>query len=79
MPLDRLLVETDAPYLAPQPHRGKRNEPSYVRHTAKVLADVKGVSEAGVANITTANFFRLFAKAKAAANGAIQDSGAAPL
>ena len=79
VPLDRLLVETDAPYLAPQPHRGKRNEPAYVRHTAKVLADVKGVSEAGVANITTANFFRLFAKAKAAANGAIQDSGAAPL
>jgi TatD DNase family protein len=50
-----------------------------VRHTAKVLADVKGVSEAGVANITTANFFSLFAKAKAAANGAIQDSGAACL
>ena len=79
VPLDRLLVETDAPFLAPQPYRGKRNEPSYVRHTAKVLADVRGMSEAGVANITTANFFRLFAKAKAAANCAIQDSGAARL
>lgn len=77
VPLDRLLVETDAPFLAPPPHRGKRNEPSYVRHTAKVLADVKGISEAGFANITTLNFFRLFAKAKAAANCAIQDSGAA--
>jgi TatD DNase family protein len=50
-----------------------------VRHTAKVLANVKGVSESGVANITTANFFRLFAKAKAAANCTTQDSGAAPL
>ncbi len=69
LPLDRLLVETDAPFLAPQPYRGKRNEPSYVRQTAKVLADVKGVSEAEIANITTANFFRLFAKAKAAADG----------
>ena len=47
LPLDRLLVETDAPFLAPQPHRGKRNEPAYVRQTAKVLADVKGASEAG--------------------------------
>jgi TatD DNase family protein len=79
VPLDRLLVETDAPFLAPQPHRGKKNEPSFVRHTAKVLADVKGISEAGFANITTVNFFRLFAKAKAAANCAIQDSGAARL
>jgi len=76
LPLDRLLVETDAPFLAPQPHRGKKNEPSFVRHTAKVLADIKGVSEAGIANITTANFFRLFAKAKAAADRA-QVSGAA--
>ncbi len=75
LPLDRLLVETDAPFLAPQPHRGKRNEPAYVRQTAKVLADVKGVSEAGIANITTANFFRLFAKAKTAADG-VDVSGA---
>jgi TatD DNase family protein len=63
VPADRLLVETDAPYLAPTPMRGKRNEPSYVRHTAGVLAKVKGVSEAEIARITTDNFFRLFAKA----------------
>jgi TatD DNase family protein len=67
LPLDRLLVETDAPFLAPAPHRGKRNEPAFVRHTAKVLAELKGVSEAEIADVTTSNFFRLFAKAKAAA------------
>jgi TatD DNase family protein len=70
LPLDRLLVETDAPFLAPQPNRGKRNEPAYVRHTAKVLADVRGVSEAEIAQITTANFFALFSKAKAVAGDA---------
>ncbi|MDX2265554.1 MAG: TatD family hydrolase [Hyphomicrobiales bacterium] len=63
LPLDRLLVETDAPFLAPQPHRGKRNEPAYVAHTAATLAQVKGVSEAEIARVTTANFFRLFDKA----------------
>jgi TatD DNase family protein len=63
VPLDRLLVETDAPYLAPMPMRGKRNEPAFVRHTASVLAKVKGVSEAEIARVTTENFFRLFAKA----------------
>ena len=62
LPLDRLLVETDAPYLAPQPWRGKRNEPAYVAHTNKVLAEVKGVSEAEMAAATTENFFRLFSK-----------------
>lgn len=67
VPLDRLLVETDSPFLAPPPHRGKRNEPAYVRQTAKVLGEVKGVSEAGIASMTTTNFFRLFAKAKEAA------------
>ncbi|WP_350333990.1 TatD family hydrolase [Coralliovum pocilloporae] len=62
VPMDRLLVETDAPYLAPPPHRGKRNEPSYVAHTARVLAEVKGVSEEEIAQQTTENFFRLFKK-----------------
>ncbi len=70
LPLDRLLVETDAPFLAPHPLRGKRNEPAFVRHTAKVLAQVKGVSEAEVDKVTTANFFTLFAKAKAAESAA---------
>ncbi len=64
VPLDRLLVETDAPYLAPMPYRGKRNEPAYVAHTAEVLADVKGVSKDEIAQITTDNFFRLFSKAE---------------
>jgi TatD DNase family protein len=70
LPLDRLLVETDAPFLAPHPHRGKCNEPAFVRHTAKVLAQVKGVGEAEVAKATTANFFTLFSKAKAAVSAA---------
>jgi TatD DNase family protein len=64
LPADRILVETDAPYLAPIPRRGKRNEPAYVAHTAKVLAATRGVSEAEIAESTTANFFRLFAKAE---------------
>ena len=62
VPRDRLLVETDAPYLAPQPFRGKRNEPAYVKETAAVLAKVIGVAENEVAEITTDNFFRLFSK-----------------
>jgi TatD DNase family protein len=62
VPMDRLLVETDAPYLAPVPHRGGRNEPAYVVETAKVLAEVKGVSPEAIAAATTENFFRLFAK-----------------
>lgn len=62
LPRDRLLVETDAPYLAPPPHRGKRNEPSYVVNTAAVLAETIGVSTDEIASITTDNFFRLFTK-----------------
>jgi TatD DNase family protein len=62
IPRDRLLVETDAPYLAPVPFRGKRNEPAFVAHTAKVLADTIRVSEDEIAAITTDNFFRLFSK-----------------
>jgi TatD DNase family protein len=62
VPPDRLLVETDAPYLAPGRYRGKRNEPAYVVETAKELARVKGVSPAEIARVTTDNFFRLYAK-----------------
>ncbi|HMF68244.1 MAG TPA: TatD family hydrolase [Phyllobacterium sp.] len=62
VPRDRLLVETDAPYLAPMPHRGKRNEPSFVRHTAAVLAETIGVSEDEIGDITSENVFRLFSK-----------------
>jgi TatD DNase family protein len=64
--LDRLLVETDSPYLAPVPHRGKRNEPAFVAHTATAVAQARGVSVAEIAKVTTENFFRLFAKAKTA-------------
>ena len=63
-PLDRLLVETDAPYLAPVPHRGKTNEPAFVADTAAKLAGLRGVSKAEMAEMTSANFFRLFAKAQ---------------
>jgi TatD DNase family protein len=62
VPLDRLLVETDAPYLAPEPLRGRTNEPANVVHTARRLAEVKGVSEDELARATTENFFRLFSK-----------------
>ncbi len=63
VPLDRLLVETDAPFLAPQKHRGKRNEPSFVTETAAMLADVHGLTYEQMAAITTDNFFSLFSKA----------------
>lgn len=63
VPVERILVETDAPYLAPLPHRGKRNEPAYVAHTAKVVAGVKGMAADAFARATTENFYRLFAKA----------------
>ncbi|MQW86273.1 TatD family hydrolase [Sinorhizobium saheli] len=62
VPHDRLIVETDAPYLAPKPFRGKRNEPAYVAHTAEVLAQTIGVSRDEVAAITTENAFRIFSK-----------------
>ena len=63
VPADRLLVETDSPYLAPVPRRGKRNEPSFVTFTAAVLARLRGVSETTLQEITTHNFYRLFGKA----------------
>ncbi len=59
-PLDRLLVETDAPYLAPTPYRGKLNEPSYVRYVADEIARIRGISTEALAEATTSNFFRLF-------------------
>jgi TatD DNase family protein len=66
VPLDRLLVETDAPYLAPIPHRGERNEPAFVAHTAAKLAEIKDVAPDDLARATSENFFRLFTKAKRA-------------
>ncbi len=62
VPTERMLVETDAPYLAPKPFRGKRNEPAYVAHTAAVLAETLGMSEAEIAAITTENALRIFSK-----------------
>lgn len=62
-PADRILVETDAPYLAPVPNRGKRNEPAFVADTARVLAEVRGLTPEAIADLTTANFRRLFTKA----------------
>ena len=64
LPLDRILVETDAPYLAPVPMRGKPNEPGYMVHTAAQVAALKGISATDLALATTANFFRLFTKAQ---------------
>jgi TatD DNase family protein len=63
LPLDRLLLETDSPYLAPVPLRGKRCEPGYTAHTAKVLAEVRGLSLEEIGRITTENFLRLYPKA----------------
>ena len=62
LPADRIMVETDAPYLAPGKFRGKRNEPSYVVEVARVLAEARGVSLQEISDQTTANFFRLFSK-----------------
>ena len=60
MPIERILVETDSPYLAPVPYRGKVNQPAYVRHVAEEVARIRGVSFEEVAAATTANFFRVF-------------------
>jgi TatD DNase family protein len=64
LPLDRILVETDAPYLAPMPHRGKTNEPAFVAHTALRLAELRGISLEELTAATTTNFHRLFAKTR---------------
>lgn len=69
VPLDRLLVETDAPYLAPVPHRGKLNHPALVRHTAEFIADLRQVKIDVIAEATSNNFFNLFTKAKSYING----------
>lgn len=63
VPLEHMLVETDAPFLAPVPHRGQRNEPSFTRHTAEKIAEIKGISLEEVAHHTTQNFYRLFNRA----------------
>ncbi len=60
LPLDRILIETDSPFLAPVPNRGKKNEPSFIDYTAQKLADVKSISKSEIANITTNNFNKLF-------------------
>jgi TatD DNase family protein len=65
IPLDRLLIETDSPYLAPVPHRGKENEPRFVRHVAEQVAALRGLTVEQVAAITRENFFRLFSAAGA--------------
>jgi TatD DNase family protein len=72
VPNERLLVETDAPFLAPVPYRGKRNEPAFVAETAKILAEVKGLSLPALAALTSANTLRLFAKMTAPRAAAAQ-------
>jgi TatD DNase family protein len=76
VPIERLLVETDAPYLAPVPKRGKRNEPAFVVHTAAALAELKGIAPEAMIQATGDNVFRLFAKAArpARSQAAIQPS-----
>ncbi len=64
IPLDRMLIETDSPYLAPTPHRGKLNQPGYVRHVAEFIAGLRGVSVEEIAEATTTNFFQLFTNAR---------------
>lgn len=64
IPLERMLIETDAPYLAPVPHRGQTNQPGYVKHVAEEIARVRGIAVEAVGEVTSANFFRLFAAAQ---------------
>jgi TatD DNase family protein len=64
VPLDRILVETDSPYLAPIPFRGKTNQPAYVKHVAQEVADLRGISLAALTEASTNNFFNLFKKAQ---------------
>ena len=64
VPLDRLLIETDSPYLAPVPYRGQQNQPAYVREVAEFVADLKGISVEALGEQTTENFFNLFPLAK---------------
>jgi len=64
IPMDRMLIETDAPYLAPVPHRGQTNEPGFVKHVAEEIARVRGITPEAVGEITSQNFFRLFAAAQ---------------
>jgi len=63
IPLDRMLIETDSPYLAPVPHRGKTNQPGFVKHVAEEIARIRGMTVDAVGEVTTQNFFRLFADA----------------
>ncbi len=65
IPLDCMLVETDSPYLAPVPHRGKTNQPAWVRHVAEFIADLRGVAPEVIAEATTANFERVFLRGRA--------------
>ncbi len=64
IPLERMLIETDSPYLAPVPHRGRTNQPGFVKHVAEEIARVRGISAEAVGEATTQNFFRLFAAAR---------------
>lgn len=64
VPMDRLLIETDSPYLAPVPYRGKRNDPSYVVHVAEKIADLRGMTLSSIEEQTTSNFFNIFKKIK---------------
>jgi TatD DNase family protein len=62
VPADRFLIETDSPYLAPVPHRGRPNYPQYVKHVAQTVADLRGISLNSVADLSTRNFYTLFKK-----------------